>query len=164
MRTAHRSILALPITHYPSPLLGGSKIALEDALGGDGIQTGLEPGTARACRSQQALGLDGGEALVHEFGVQAETAVQALRETAGEFPDRVLRAVGMRGLTDQQQGGPPFGDQLPDCREACPILHLEKGRQGMRQPGFEITDRDADAPGAEVEGEDGARPRVRDEG
>jgi hypothetical protein len=33
----------------------------------------------------------------------------------------------------------------------------------MGQPGLEVADRDADALGAEIKGEDGARPGVRRE-
>ena len=51
-----------------------------------------------------------------------------------------------------------------DCREAGPGFRLGDACQGMREAGFEVTDRDADAPGAEIEGEHRAGARVMGDG
>jgi len=106
----------------------------------------------------------GGQALVHELGADAEAALQALREAPGKPADWMFGAVGVRGEPDHQQRRPPLGDQPLDRGKARAILRAADGVQRMRDPGLEIADRDADAPGAEVERENAARPGVRREG
>jgi hypothetical protein len=76
----------------------------------------------------------------------------------------VLGPVRARGHADHQQRGPPFRDQSLDRGKARAVVRSRQCGEGMGEAGLEITDRDADAPGAEVECQDGARPGVRREG
>ena len=151
------------LAHHPSPLFRGSEIALEDALGGDRVEAGLEPRTTRARGAQHAFGFARGEPLVHECGADAEAALQALREAAGELADRMLGTVGVRRQPDHQQRRPPFGNQPFDRRKARAVFRGGDAGQGMRDPRLEVADRDANALDAEVEPQDGARPGVRRE-
>lgn len=151
-----------PITYFL--LFRAREIGFEDALGGDRVEGGLEPGAARAGGAQGMLGIVRSEPLVHELDAEAEAAVQPLGKTAGQPADRVLAAVLAGGHADHQQGGAPFRDQALDRGKARAVLRGRDGGQRVRQPGFEIADGDADALGAEIEGENGPRSRVRGEG
>jgi hypothetical protein len=101
--------------------------------------------------------------LIHERHGDAEAAVQPVREAPSQAGDLMLAAIGMGGQANDQQHGPPFGDQAFDRGEACAIIRARNRGQGMREPGLEIPDCDADAPRAEVERQDGSRPGVRRE-
>ncbi len=120
--------------------------------------------TAGAGLRAAPLGVARGQPLVHERGGDAEAPLQALREAPGEPATGCSRAVGVRRQPDDEQHRPPLGDQALDRREASAVLRVGDGVQGMREAGFEIADGDADALGAEVEREDGARSRVRGDG
>ncbi|MNC87373.1 hypothetical protein D3C83_30960 [compost metagenome] len=98
--------------------------------------------------------------LVHQLGAHAEAALHPLRETARKAPHRVLAAVGAGGQPDHQPHRAPFPDQLLDGGEAGPVVRGGERRQGMGEPGLEVADRDADALGAEIEGEHRAGARV----
>ena len=100
-----------------------------------------------------------GQPLVHEFRADTKAAVQALREPAGEFAHQVLGAVGVRGEADHQQYRPPLGDKLPDRGKPRAVCHGGDGDQRVGNTGLEVADCDADALRAEVERQNGARPR-----
>ena len=140
------------------------EVSLQNALRGDGINAGLEPRAARAGRAQQPLRLVRGQALVHQFRAHSESPVQPVGEATGEPADGMLGAIGVRGQPDYQQCRAPFRDEPLDGREPRAVVRCGNAGQGVRHPGLEIADRDADALRAEVKGEDGPRPRVRGEG
>ena len=145
-------------------LLRARKIGFEDALRGDRIEPGLEARSARSRHAQNPLGFARGEPLVHELRAEAEAAVEALREAAGEPADRVLGAVGVHGDPDHQPRRPPLGDKLPDRGKPHAVLDGGDGGEGVREARLEIADRDADALGAEVKGQDRSGPGERREG
>lgn len=137
---------------------------LEYALRGDRVDGRLEPRASGSGGAQRLLGVVGGEPLVHELDADAEAAAQALAETPRQRAHRMLAAVLPHGQAHHQQGGAPFRYQALDRGEAGAIVRAGNMGQGVSQPGFEIADGDADAPGAEVEPENGPRSRVRGEG
>ena len=133
------------------------------ALGGNGVEPGLQARPSRTGSAQESLGLVRGQPLVDEFGAGAEAALQALREAAGEPADRVLAAIGVNGKADHQQRRVPFRNEPLDRRKARAVVRGRDHGQGMSETGLEVSDRDADALRAEVECEDGSRPRVSGE-
>ena len=140
------------------------EIGFQYALGGDRIEAGLQPRAARAGIAQHSCRLVRSEPLVDHFGAHAEAALQALCEAAGEFANRVLAPVSVRGAPDHEQCRPPLRDQPLDRGKSRAGFRNCDGGKGMREPDFEVTHRDADALGAEIKRQDGARPGVRREG
>ena len=133
------------------------------ALGGDCIEPGLQPRAARAGVAQHSRRLVRSEPLINQFGAHAEAALQALCEAAGEFADRVLAPVSVRGAPDHEQCRPPLHDQPLDRGKSRAGFRNRDGGKGMREPDFEVTHRDADALGAKVERQDRPRRGVRRE-
>jgi len=139
------------------------EVAREDALGGDRIEAGLQPRAARAGIAQHSCRLVRSEPLVDHFGAHAEAALQALCEAAGEFADRVLAPVSVRGAPDHEQCRPPLRDQSLDRGKSRAGFRNCDGGKGMRKPDFEVAHGDADALGAKVERQDRPRRGVRRE-
>src|SRR4029079_13976397 len=85
-----------------------------------------------------------------------EAPVQALGKTARELTHGVLRPVSPRREADYQQSRPPFRDQALDGAETRAVVCCVDGRQRVGEAGFEISNGNPDAAGAEIEGKYGA--------
>lgn len=82
-----------------------------------------------------------------------------MRKAASQLPHRVFRSVYARGNADYEERWAPFGHDALNGRKARPVVGSGDAGERVGKLGFEITDRDAGAPGAKVEGEDRTGPR-----
>ena len=120
---------------------------------------------APAC-AQRLLGVARGQPLVDERGGDRRSGPRS--RCAKRRASRLTacsRAVGVRRQPDDEQRRPPLGDRALDGGEAergSPRAAMVASGCAMR--GLEVADGDADAFGAEVERENGARSRVRGDG
>src|SRR5260370_40611653 len=140
-----------------SPSIGVAlvKIGLQNELCGGLIAYALVQARFHCGTGQRAGGGVGGEAFVDKLRRDAETALELLREAARTRGQGVRGAVGMQGQADDQQRRMPFVDQGFDRREPALVLLAGDGCQRMREPDGALAYRDADAPGPEVERENG---------
>lgn len=151
-------------THHVSRFAAHAfEVGLENALSSNRVETGFQSRAARPRRAQQPLRFVRGKPLVHELGANGEAALQPLCEAPGEAADRVFGTVGVAREPDHQRYRTPFRDQPLERSEARAIIRGRDGRERVGNPGLEIADGDADALGAEIKSQDGARPGVSGE-
>src|SRR5207248_474351 len=76
-----------------------------------------------------------------------------------ELRDLMLRIVGVARLPDDEGGWPPFAHEAIDLAEPRGIGFGVDGAQCARDAGGGLAYRDAHAPGAEIESDDGPLDR-----
>src|SRR6202158_3474167 len=135
------------------------KIALQDELCGNLIAYAFVRARFHSRIGQRGGGGVSGEAFVDELRRETEATFELLGEPTRTRGQGVLRAVGMQRQADDQQRGMPFVDQGFDRREAGLVLLARDSCPRLRRPDGALAYRDADAPGAEIERENGPRAR-----
>ena len=105
--------------------------ALQNERGGDGVDVALAQ-RALDHLAQLALGFDRGERLVDQHHRQAVAGRQPPREARRAPRERVLGAVGMPRLPDDERGRAPFGLEPVDRGEPCRVARFLDHAHGAR--------------------------------
>src|SRR5450755_2505640 len=135
------------------------KIGLQYELRSNLIANVLVRACFHAGIGQRFGGGMGGKAFVDQLRGESEAAFELVREASRPRGQSVLRAVGMQGQADDKQRRMPFVDKALDRGEAVLVLLAGDGCQRMRQSDGALAHRDPDAPGSEIERENGPRAR-----
>lgn len=115
------------------------------------VYQGFLLSTMHAPVVQQGTGGGGCVTFVHQHHQQAEPSLEPVGETAAERGHLVRRAVIVAGQADDECGRLPFLKQGGNSGEASFIFFIVQGGEWPGGAGEGVSNRNANAPGAEVE-------------
>ena len=129
------------------------KEALQNRLRGHLVEHGLLFAAVQAGLIEELGGIERSEPLVCPIHGQAEAAVEAVAELAGQAGHFVFAAVGGKRQPHHELHRPPFGHQGGDGGEFFVVALAADGGQRVGNAHFGIALCHADAGFAKIEGQ-----------
>src|SRR6266853_3172213 len=137
------------------------EIALQDDLSGERMDGLFAPAGAEAGFAERFFGRGRGKPLVGEFYRKTEARLELSSEAPGAPRHVVLATVHRERQADHQSFGPPFAQERLDLGHASRAALSLEHSQGVGEPRFGVTHRDADPARAEIESEYGVAGDLR---